>query len=388
MSRARVPAAGCDAALGAGSAKRMRGGGGGTPGLRLWQSWRRVLARAPERAASRQIGVWLLVCAALVAGMICLGGLTRLTRSGLSIVEWQPITGVLPPLSGEAWQQAFSKYRETPEFRLVNAHIGLSEFQRIYWVEYAHRLLGRGVALAFALPMLLFSLRGLLPARTALRLWGWFLLGGVQGVVGWLMVKSGLSHEARVSHFRLALHLLLGLGLFAGLLWSALSQLSPPPWCASARGDSLGRVRWRLIALALLVALTAVWGALTAGLHGGLAAPTFPSLNGAWIPPELSWRRAVTDPLGVHFAHRALAGAVVVVSAAVWLACRRAGCPALARMSWGLVIAVVLQVVLGALTVLHFVPIALASLHQANAIVLLGVIVCLLHTSAGSGRPA
>lgn len=334
--------------------------------------------------SNRPVAVWLLTCAAFTLAMVVVGGLTRLTRSGLSIVEWAPITGILPPLSHQAWLDAFAAYRQTPEGTLVNAGMSLEGFQQIFLVEWAHRLLGRLTGLVVFVPFLYFLATRALAGRRALRVLGIFALGGLQGFVGWYMVKSGLVDEPRVSHYRLTLHLAMALTIFSLLVWSALDELAGAAGAPRSTNapSPLRPFAWATLSL---VAVTVAWGGFMAGLHAGHVAPTFPSMNGAWIPSGMfihqpPWLGLFENALTVHFVHRTLAYCaslgVIVTFAAVKLlrAPTSVNAPAVALL--GLV---VLQVTLGAFTVLHHVPIALASLHQLNAALLLGAAVWLAH---------
>lgn len=331
---------------------------------------------------SRALGAWLLVVAGCVLAMVVVGGLTRLSRSGLSIVEWKPLTGVLPPLSAAAWADEYTKYKASPEGRLVNAGMPLDAFQRIFYVEWAHRLLGRVTGLVVFVPLAWLLVKRKLDRRRALTLLGIFSLGALQGVAGWLMVKSGLVDAPHVSPYRLTLHLSLALACFALLLWTALGELVAPP--TTPRPPRA--LAWAARLALGLVSVTVVWGGLTAGNHAGLVAPTFPTMNGAWIPAEVApadlgpLRSAVGDALTIHFVHRALA----YLSTLVALACAALAFGRPAPRSTRVVVAgmlaqVTLQITLGALTVLGRVPIGWASLHQVNATLLLGWCVALVY---------
>jgi cytochrome c oxidase assembly protein subunit 15 len=330
---------------------------------------------------NRAVGIWLLTCAAFVLAMVVVGGLTRLTRSGLSIVEWAPITGVLPPLGHDAWMQAFAAYKATPEGSLVNAGMDLDGFQQIFLVEWAHRLLGRLTGFVVFIPLVFFLVTRRLSGRRALRLFGIFALGGLQGFIGWYMVKSGLVDEPRVSHYRLTLHLGMALAIFSLLLWSALDELSTTR--PSSIPSPLRPFAWATL---FIVAVTVAWGGFMAGLHAGHVAPTFPDMNGMWIPTGMFihspwWLGLFENALTVHFVHRTLAYCAAAGVVVTFVAARMMGAPRGARIASALLLGVVgLQVTLGALTVLHHVPIALAALHQLNAALLLGCAVSLVHT--------
>src|SRR4051812_26788727 len=242
-----------------------------------------ALFRAEERAAGnhRAVAMWLLACAALIFAMVVVGGITRLTHSGLSIVEWQPIVGTVPPLDDAQWHDAFAKYRETPEYRQVNRDMTLEQFKGIFWREYAHRLLGRVIGLVFVVPLAWLALRGRIPRSLLPRLVGIFVLGGLQGALGWYMVQSGLVDDPRVSQYRLAAHLGLAAAIYAAIVWTALCLLYPraaPPAPAALRRSALA-----LVALVFVMMLS---GALVAGIRAGLAYNTFPLMNGYVLPPE------------------------------------------------------------------------------------------------------
>jgi cytochrome c oxidase assembly protein subunit 15 len=346
----------------------------------------------PDRApgsADRAVGIWLLICAGLVAAMVAVGGLTRLTRSGLSIVEWKPLLGALPPLTESAWAEELTKYRTSPEAQQVNVGLSLAGFQQIYYVEWFHRLLGRLTGLVVLLPLAFFASTGRVGPRRAGQLAAVFGLGGLQGALGWYMVKSGLVDEPRVSPYRLTAHLLLALLLFGALLRIALGTLSP-------RGE--GPAAWPALrrgALALLMALVLAltWGGLMAGFHAGLAAPTFPTINGAWFPDGIwtsspAWMSLVESPFAVHVTHRLLAYTVLGGALALGVAVRRARemTKTARRLALAVVALALAQVTLGALVVTRYVPIGWASLHQVNAVALLAALLALIHYLA-PGRP-
>lgn len=329
--------------------------------------------------SSRAVAVWLFVCVAFVLAMVAVGGLTRLTRSGLSIVAWEPVTGVLPPLSDAAWQAAFDAYRQSPEGRLVNAAMDPDGFREIYLVEWAHRLLARLTGVVVLLPLAWFAATRRLDRRRLAWMLAIFALGGVQGAVGWYMVRSGLAVEPRVSHLRLALHLGFAFAILALLLWNALDAALPRRAAAVPP-----RARALAAAALALVSLTVIWGAFMAGLHAGHVAPTFPLVNGAWWPDGL-WTLAppaanlVDNALTVHVLHRTLAYVTALVALAAAVAAWRGGAPGLARgAALALVALVGLQIALGALTVLSHVAIAWAALHQLNGALLFAAAVTLV----------
>lgn len=308
----------------------------------------------------RRVAAWLLLCAALAFLIVVVGGVTRLTRSGLSIVEWQPLIGVLPPLSEAEWQALFTKYRETPEHRLVNFGMDLEGFQRIFWWEYIHRLLARLIGLVFLLPLLWFHLRKQLERPLAWKLWGIFALGALQGVMGWLMVKSGLIDDPKVNPVRLTLHLGLALAIFSAELWIALGLLQP-------RGVRAGRLA---AALPFVVFAMALSGGMVAGLRAGAAYNTFPLMNGHWVPPEILvlepwWRNFLYNMATVQFVHRGFFWLLALLVPVAWW--QRRTSPA----ANALLLAFALQAALGIATLLAGVPVALGAAHQGGAVLVL-----------------
>ena len=241
---------------------------------------------APAHAAgSPAVALWLFVCCALVFAMVVVGGVTRLTHSGLSIVEWQPIVGTLPPLSDAQWQETFAKYQLTPEYQQVNKGMSLAEFKGIFWWEYFHRLLGRLIGVVFLAPLLWFIARRDIPPGHAWKLFGIFVLGGLQGAMGWYMVKSGLVDDPRVSQFRLTAHLGLALAIFAAMFWVGLSLVHPRR--ATVASAPQRSVRAWAIGVAALVSVMALSGGFVAGIRAGFAYNTFPLMNGHLVPPEI-----------------------------------------------------------------------------------------------------
>ncbi len=316
---------------------------------------------------------WLIVVAALIAIMVLVGGATRLTESGLSIVEWKPVTGTLPPLNEAQWLQAFEGYKAIPQYRELNAGMSLHEFKTIFWWEWSHRLLGRVIGAVYLLPFLFFLWRGALGAELKKRLWVIFALGALQGAVGWWMVASGLTHRTEVSQYRLATHLILALIIFASIVWT-LRRMSARPQLAFT-----GRLKFSAAALLGLTFVQLYFGALVAGLRAGRVYNTWPEIDGAFIPSAARlwfeqpwWRNLFDNTLTVQFEHRMTAYALLILAVlhAVDAMRSRAG-GAVVGGAWALVMAIILQAVLGILTLLHQVPIDLALAHQAVAIVVL-----------------
>jgi len=330
-----------------------------------------------------RVACWLLACCAILFTLIVVGGITRLTRSGLSIVEWQPVIGVLPPLTEEAWHAMFEKYRATPEYLRVNKGMSLEGFKGIFWWEYAHRLLARILGLAFLLPFLLFLWRGWLDRRTAVRLAAILALGALQGAMGWYMVKSGLVDDPRVSHLRLTAHLGLAFAIFAAMLWVALGLLRPSgPGSGTPRVAGARRLAGALPFLAFAMVLT---GGLVAGIRAGYAYNTFPLMNGHLVPPEIlmiePWYLNFFNNMAtVQFNHRLIAWLLALLVPAVWMMCRSRAVPAGARAAASLLLALfALQVGLGIATLLLRVPIGLAATHQAGAVLVFATTLWLAH---------
>ena len=317
----------------------------------------------------RAIRLWLWAVAALVITLVLVGGATRLTESGLSIVEWRPVTGVMPPLSEAGWQAEFEKYQAIPQYTQRNAGMSLAAFKVIYWWEWTHRLLGRVVGAAFLLPFLFFLWRGWVAPGLRARLWLIFGLGALQGAVGWWMVASGLAERTEVSQYRLATHLLLACLILVALVWTA-RRLSP-------RIEPVaGRNRVTAIALVALTLLQIYLGGIVAGLRAGLIYNTWPLIDGALVPDASRlwfetplWRNVFENTLTAQFDHRMVA--YVLFGLALWHAIDAAAKRAGARSAIVLAAAVTVQAVLGVLTLINQAPLALALLHQAAAIVVL-----------------
>jgi cytochrome c oxidase assembly protein subunit 15 len=323
----------------------------------------------PDR---RSVASWLIACAALVFLIVVVGGITRLTRSGLSIVEWQPLIGAIPPLSQADWLELFEKYRQTPEYRLVNRGMTLEAFKGIFWWEYIHRLLARLIGLVFLVPFLWFLWKRTVRGALAWKLWGIFALGAAQGALGWFMVKSGLVDDPRVSHFRLTAHLGLALAVFAAQLWLGLGLL---------------RERTRLdgfaVALPVLVFLMALTGGMVAGLRAGYAYNTFPLMNGHVVPPEILtlepwWRNFGYNMATVQFVHRAFFWAFAILIPLAWW--RYRGLPA----AHALMAAFVLQAALGIATLLMGVPVGLGAAHQGGAVLFLAAALWTAHSACSA----
>ena len=327
----------------------------------------------------RAIATWLLVCCGLVFAMVVLGGVTRLTGSGLSMAEWRPIMGTLPPLSDAEWQRVFEIYKQTPEFQKVNSYMDVHDFKGIFWLEYLHRVLGRLLGFVFLLPLTYFVSRRYITLRQL----PWYLmilaLGGVQAVIGKIMVASGQVDAPQVSHYRLTAHLSAAFLVYALMFWRAQSLLhgNPPgvphPW-----------YRWT-VALTALIAITIISGGFVAGLDAGLIYNTFPKMGDYWIPPGLFaldpvWRNFFDNLTTVQFDHRLLALTTFALIAIYWFRARGAQLPRRARGGTNaMLVTAILQVLLGISTVVLAVPTLPAVSHQATAMLLLTSSLYLLH---------
>ncbi|MCA9664226.1 MAG: COX15/CtaA family protein [Myxococcales bacterium] len=345
----------------------------------------------------RSVVRWLVAVYAMIFAMVLIGGITRLTGSGLSMVEWRPLMGALPPLSDSAWQQTFDKYKRTPQYQKVNHWMTMRDFKRIFFWEYLHRLFGRLIGVVFIVPWLFLVIRRRLRGKIAWRSAIAFALGGLQGVLGWIMVRSGLVNEPSVSHYRLAAHLILAFAVAGWVLWLMLDVLALRQRGAmraagldvvkSSFGERDGeravrRFTWALLALA---ALQVVYGALMAGKRAGAMYPTFPDMYGSFAPdaafamPSLL-QNLLDNPAGIHFVHRTLAY-VVLASVLVYFffARRRAHEPRQRRAVTWVLVATCGQLVLGALTVLTHVHIAWATAHQALGFLLVSLLIVAGH---------
>ena len=317
----------------------------------------------PPTARPRALAAWLLFVAALVFAMVVVGGITRLTESGLSITEWKPVSGALPPLSHADWMEAFRKYQQIPEYREINQGMSLSDFQFIFFWEWTHRLLGRLIGLAFALPLLWFAWKRAIPTGYGWRLLALLALGGLQGAIGWWMVASGLSERTDVSHYRLAVHLITALFIMGGLIWTALDL-------RVQAADTRARPS-RLTGLAVIAAVVLfvqlLFGAYTAGLNAGYVSNSWPLMNDHVFPEGVEWLGSLwatlsNDPFLVHFVHRWWAWAAAL---ALVLLARRAKKAGVRGASIAINATVGAQILLGIATVVSGIAFSLALLHQA-----------------------
>jgi cytochrome c oxidase assembly protein subunit 15 len=331
-------------------------------------------------AATRGVRIWLFAIAGLCFAIAVVGAITRLTESGLSIAEWKPVQNLIPPLTAAEWERMFDIYKQSPQYLQVNRGMSLGEYQGIFWWEWVHREIAQFIGVAFALPFLYFLARRQIPRRLAPYLVGLFVLGGLQGLIGWAMVASGLVHRPSVSHYRLAAHLSMDLTIYSLTLWTAFFVSRPRATLLTPVGE-LGALRKHTILGLTILAITIVWGAFTAGLRGGLVYNTFPLMGGSLIPPDLLayhpwWINFLTSPGSVQFVHRMLAMTTGLILLALALRLRGPGIATeLGKLATALFLVVALQIGLGIATVVNQVPVWLGALHQANAILLLGLVV-------------
>jgi len=343
-----------------------------------------IAAAAPAiSSGDRGIALWLFGCAAMIFLMVVIGGVTRLTESGLSITEWQPIAGVIPPLSESDWALEFERYKAIPQYQAIHAGMTLAEFKTIFLWEYAHRLWGRLIGVAFAAPFLWFLWKRRIPAALARRLAGLLVLGSLQGLLGWYMVESGLQDRVEVSQYRLTAHLALAVVLYLAILWVALDLLAPPrDRLSESRAELLRRALTALLGLAFL---TMAAGGFVAGLRAGYIYNTFPLMNGDVVPPDYAtvtpWYLNPLESLAaVQFDHRVLAELTWIAAVGFWL--WSLGLKLQMGLRWALAAipaVATVQLALGIATLLLVVPIPLAAAHQAGALLLLTAILVARH---------
>ena len=320
--------------------------------------------------------IWLGIMVTMVMLMVVVGGLTRLTDSGLSMVNWHPIHGTLPPIGQAEWQEEFAHYKTSPQYQHENFGMKLEEFKGIFWLEYIHRVIGRLVGLFFFLPLAYFSLKRAISLNLGLKLGGLFLLGGAQGLLGWYMVKSGLVDDPMVSPLRLSAHLSMACLLFSLLWWRWLAAWKPLP---------SQHFNKKTLSFIIAIFIQIILGAWVAGQDAGLAYDSFPTMNGQWMPDELWlidpwWKNLYQSPTTAQFVHRLGALLLTVYLISIIASLYKQQVTKLTQFSiYGLIIVLMLQITLGALTVIHHVPILLATLHQFAAILLLGCAVALLY---------
>ncbi len=351
-------------------------------------AWAGRFVRAERN--SFHLAVWLLIVCALIFAMISIGGYTRLSGSGLSMVDWQPISGWLPPLSDADWHSEFEHYRQYPEYQFVHPGMTLAEFKTIFWVEFIHRVAGRILAIAFFLPFVCFLARGYLRTGLAVRFGAVFVLGGLQGLLGWYMVKSGLVDNPAVSQYRLTAHLGLAVALYGYLLWLAVSAIGLAPQRDTAH--LVSRIRALAAAALALVAGMLISGGFMAGTHAGFVINTYPTMHGQWVPDMLmslspAWRNLFENVVTIQFGHRWLAALTLAVVAILWLQRFRTSHRRVRRALDWVLIAAVFQFLLGISTLISRVEWPLALSHQAGFVALLTSLIVLLRlTTPAAGR--
>lgn len=329
-----------------------------------------------------QVMAWLWLLFSTLFFMVMLGGITRLTGSGLSMVDWRPLMGVLPPMGDEQWNAVFEAYQTSPQYLEVNSWMQLDDFKQIFFWEYLHRLAGRAIGLVSIVPWLYFTLRGKLERWLSIRVVVAIVLGGAQGLLGWFMVQSGLVDRPSVSHFRLAAHLMLAFFIAQWILFTLLDL----HWGRSALAWT--RTCGMILCLSAVLALQILYGAFMAGTHAGLLFPSFPDMNGGYAPAQFFpldslWDNLLFSPIAIHYVHRTLGFALLALTAAVLFALRRVALePAWTKTQFVVVLAV--QFALGAFTALYQVPLVLAVAHQSGAFVLACSLTLLLHRSAAA----
>jgi heme a synthase len=338
--------------------------------------------RAASHRSRRMVALWLFGVAGMVLAMIVLGGITRLTGSGLSIMEWAPFRGVLPPMHEAEWRQLFGLYRQIPQYALVNEGFGLAGFKQIFWLEWIHRLWGRLIGLAFLGPLVWFWATGRIESRMRAWLALLFLLGALQGLIGWIMVASGFVPDSTaVSPYRLVVHLTLALLLYSAVVWTGMTVLQPTP----ARLGDTGRLRPLALLCSGMLALTIVSGGFVAGTHAGFDYNSFPLMDGRLLPDGYSrlhpaLRNITENTAAVQFDHRLLATVTALAVAATVAVALSAPLPRTARLTAMVLGATVgVQYILGVATLLLVVPVGLASAHQANAVLALTASLVLVH---------
>ncbi len=332
----------------------------------------------PPQTSSRILGLWLFTVCFFIAVLVVFGGFVRLTRSGLSIVEWDIVTGVVPPIGDTAWQETFEKYRQTPESQLINPEMTLPEYKFIYYMEYFHRLLGRLTGLLLVVPLIVFLIKRTIPLRKSPVYLGLAALFALQGFMGWYMVQSGLVDQPHVSHYRLTAHLLLALLLFAGCFWLGLNNtFGTAPLKAIPASSSSFKLSLGLLG-AIILQIT--YGGFVAGLKAGHISDTFPLMSGYLIPPGLlSWLEPwplnlISNPITVHFLHRWIALVVLALTLALYFEINKTARSRTIRVSAvALLLLVSVQILLGIAVIFWHVPISLALVHQAVALMLFAI---------------
>jgi cytochrome c oxidase assembly protein subunit 15 len=338
-----------------------------------------------ELQRQRPVAVWLFICAGLLFTVLVVGGITRLTHSGLSIVEWHPLIGALPPFTHDAWEVLFASYRETPEFKLINHDMTLGGFREIFWWEYAHRLLGRLAGVVFLLPLIGFIVNRRISRTLASCLTAILLLGALQGALGWYMVASGLVNDPHVSQFRLTAHLGVALILIGAMLWTAMGLLS-------STGAAARRVPVPAVTIAATVYLMALTGGMVAGTHAGLVYNTFPLMNGRLVPADIlmmePWYRNFSYNVAtIQFVHRTVAWLLIVLIPCYWMWLRYGSRVGYARTASSFLLAAIcIQAGLGISTLLTGVALPLSIAHQAGAVILFAIALWNAHACASAAQ--
>jgi cytochrome c oxidase assembly protein subunit 15 len=331
----------------------------------------------------KSIIIWLLTGCFLIYLMVVIGGLTRLTHSGLSMVEWNPILGSLPPMSDADWQIPFEKYQQTPEYQIINNQFSLDEFKSIYWWEYIHRFLGRSIGVVFLIPFFYFLLKRRFDNALLKKMGVLLALGAFQGVLGWYMVYSGLQKEPHVSHYRLAAHLISAFTVFGFTFWYALDLLYPKPIDANAITKKVKRMATTMF---VVIVIQIIYGAFVAGLKAGLFYNTFPKMGTKFIPDTVTdfspfYKNLIENPAGVQFIHRCIAYLVVIMVLYVWETARKMNMLKEQRKASNLMLGVVFaQFILGIITILYAVPVTMGVLHQTGAFLLFASSLFFMHS--------
>ncbi len=330
------------------------------------------------------LGIWLMFCAAVVFIMVVVGGVTRLTQSGLSMVEWAPLMGILPPIGEQQWLAVFEKYKAYPEYQLVNAGMSLDDFKSIFWWEYGHRVLGRFIGLIYLIPLLYFVFKGIVQKRWYAKLFFLFILGGLQGLMGWYMVKSGLVDVPHVSQYRLTAHLGLAIIIFAFMFWYALDFLRTD----SKSNHASGAYRRATLMTCIVVFIMILSGGFVAGTKAGFIMNTFPTMNGEWVPTGVMamlpwWKNLFENAVTIQFVHRCFA--LLVMLAVVFLVVKSQSERFKTFTGWVL-FAMILQITLGISALLMKVPVVLGAAHQAGAVILLASCLHAMHVAHKSNR--
>ena len=331
---------------------------------------------------------WLFACCAMVFATLIVGGVTRLTHSGLSIVEWQPLLGAIPPLGEAHWQALFAKYQQSPQFQKINVDMTLDGFKFIFWWEWLHRLLGRIIGVVFVVPFLWLLHKGRIDRNLAPKLFGFFVLGGLQGAMGWYMVKSGLVDDPRVSQYRLAAHLGLAFLIFGLMLWTSLGLLGNR--VAAASGTSLRTLQTVGGVLVAMFFVMVLSGALVAGTHAGALYNSFPLMGEHFVPPEIlslspAWRNVFENQSTIQFDHRTIAWLLFFsLPPFCWIVISRS--PLARPAAFALLAMLLVQLSLGIATLLNGVPIVLAAAHQAGAMILFALLIWLNHLLRSAAR--